>query len=66
MPRDPKHIAEAQRQRIKIKQKSQNYAPGTVNLQVLGSGASGAPASLYLFTDQCRFVRKLHLEIISG
>lgn len=55
MPREPKHIAEAQKQRLKIKEKSRNYVPGTVNIQVLGSGAPGSPATLYLFTDQWRF-----------
>lgn len=54
MPRERTHIAEAQKQRLKIKKKSSNYVPGTVNVQVLGSGAPGSPASLYLFTDQCR------------
>lgn len=29
-------------------------APGTVNLQILGSGAPGSPASVYLFADQSR------------
>ncbi|KAG4074978.1 hypothetical protein HA402_014557 [Bradysia odoriphaga] len=56
MPREPKHIAEAQKQRLKIKQKSQNYVPGTVNVQVLGSGAPGSPATIYLFTDQFRYL----------
>lgn len=55
MPREPKHIAEAQKQRLKIKKKSEHYVPGTVNIQVLGSGAPGSPATLYLFTDQWRF-----------
>ncbi len=55
MPREPKHIASAQKQRLKIKEKSRNYVPGTVNIQVLGSGASGSPATLYLFTDQWRY-----------
>lgn len=57
MPREPKHISEAQKQRIKIKEKSRNsqYVPGTVNIQVLGSGSCGSPATLYLFTDQWRF-----------
>lgn len=54
MPRDRKHIAEAQQQRLKIKEKGLKYAPGTVNLQVLGCGAPGSPASVYLFTDHTR------------
>ncbi|XP_069692325.1 ribonuclease Z, mitochondrial isoform X2 [Periplaneta americana] len=29
---------------------------GTVSLQVLGSGAKGAPRSLYVFTDQSRYL----------
>lgn len=57
MPQDPKHVVEAQKQRIKIKEKSRNYIAGTVNLQVIGSGAAAAPATVYLFTDQSRSVR---------
>uniref|UniRef100_A0AAG5DWA4 Zinc phosphodiesterase ELAC protein 2 n=1 Tax=Anopheles atroparvus TaxID=41427 RepID=A0AAG5DWA4_ANOAO len=56
MPLDPKHIAEAQKQRLKLKQKVTKVSPGIVNLQVLGCGAPGAPASVYLFTDQTRYL----------
>lgn len=38
------------------KNKSTPYIPGTVTLQVLGSGSNGAPASVYLFTDQSRYL----------
>lgn len=47
-------IAEAQRQRQNISKKSDKYAPSTVYLQVIGSGARGCPNTLYLFTDQKR------------
>ncbi|XP_050085993.1 ribonuclease Z, mitochondrial [Anopheles aquasalis] len=56
MPLDPKHIAEAQKQRLKLKQKVAKISPGIVNLQVLGCGAPGTPASVYLFTDQTRYL----------
>lgn len=57
MPRNNKaHIADAQRQRQRIKEKAARYTPGTVNLQILGSGAPGSPASVYLFTDQSRYL----------
>ncbi|KAL1494480.1 hypothetical protein ABEB36_010074 [Hypothenemus hampei] len=56
MPKEPKHIAEAQKQRIRIKQKSANYVPGKVTLQVLGTGAQGAPRSVYMFSDQNRYL----------
>lgn len=49
------HIATAQKQLQKVKEKSQKYVPGTISLQVLGNGARGAPASVYLFTDQSRY-----------
>ncbi|XP_063824752.1 ribonuclease Z, mitochondrial isoform X1 [Ostrinia nubilalis] len=49
-------IAEAQRQRQQISKRSEKYAPSTVYLQVLGSGARGAPNTLYLFTDQKRYL----------
>lgn len=54
MPLQRPHVAEAQKQRIRIKEKASRYIPGTVNLQILGSGAPGSPASVYLFTDQSR------------
>lgn len=54
MPRDTRHTAALQKQRQKCKEKGQKYTPGTVSLQVLGSGAKGAPRSLYVFTDQSR------------
>lgn len=56
MPRDAKLTAELQKQRQKLKEKGQKYVPGTVSLQVLGSGAKGAPRSLYVFTDQSRYL----------
>ncbi|KAM3964340.1 ribonuclease Z [Aphomia sociella] len=49
-------ITEAQRQRQNISKKSEKYGPSTVYLQVLGSGARGAPNTLYLFTDQKRYL----------
>lgn len=49
-----KHIATAQKQLQKAKERSQKYVPGTINLQILGNGAKGAPSSVYLFTDQSR------------
>lgn len=49
-----KHISCAQKVQMKIKERNQKYVPGTLTLQVLGSGAPGAPASVYLFTDQSR------------
>lgn len=56
MPLDPKHIADAQKQRLKLKQKVIKTSPGIVNLQIVGSGAPGTPASVYLFTDQARYL----------
>ncbi|XP_031628749.1 ribonuclease Z, mitochondrial [Contarinia nasturtii] len=50
------HIATTQKQLLKIKEKNQKYVPGTVNLQIVGNGAPGAPASVYLFTDQSRYL----------
>lgn len=54
MPKEPQHIAEAQKQRRKIKEKLSRYVPGKVTLQVLGTGAKGAPRALYMFSDQSR------------
>lgn len=59
MPKEPKHIAETQKQRKKLKEKYSKCVPGRVALQVLGTGAPGAPSSLYMFSDQARFVTRL-------
>lgn len=56
MPKEKKHIPEAQKQRRKIKEKFSKYSPGKVALQVLGTGAEGAPRSLYVFSDQSRYL----------
>lgn len=47
-------VAETQRARLNSQKKAEKYGPSTVYLQVLGSGARGAPNTLYLFTDQRR------------
>lgn len=54
MPKPVTHTIALKNHRQKLKEKGQKYSPGTVNLQVLGSGANGAPRSLYVFTDQSR------------
>ncbi|XP_045448644.1 ribonuclease Z, mitochondrial [Melitaea cinxia] len=57
MPKgNSERISGAQRQRQLITKKSEKYGPSTVYLQVLGSGARGAPNTLYLFTDQKRYL----------
>ncbi|XP_030751633.1 ribonuclease Z, mitochondrial isoform X3 [Sitophilus oryzae] len=56
MPKEPRHVIAAQKQRIKIKQKSSKYVPGKVHLQILGTGAKGAPGAVYLFSDQSRYL----------
>lgn len=56
MPRDNTQTQILKKQRVKIKEKSSKYSPGIVNLQILGSGAKGAPTALYLFTDQSRYL----------
>ncbi|KAF4520499.1 hypothetical protein B566_EDAN004750 [Ephemera danica] len=44
---------DARPQRAKQKTK---YAAANINLQVLGSGANGSSSSLYVFTDQSRYL----------
>ncbi|CAH1391023.1 unnamed protein product [Nezara viridula] len=56
MPRDNTQTQILKKQRVKMKEKSSKYSPGIVNLQILGSGAKGAPTALYLFTDQSRYL----------
>ena len=52
MPKDTSHIPRLQSERTAKKISKVRYPPGTVTLQVLGSGVRGSPRSLYLFTDQ--------------
>lgn len=56
MPKEQKHIAEAQKQRLKIKERQQKYVPSKVIVQVLGTGAEGAPKALYMFTDTAKYL----------
>ncbi|KAK4874327.1 hypothetical protein RN001_013687 [Aquatica leii] len=56
MPKVRKHIPDAQKQRKLIKEKFSKYVPGRITLQVLGTGAMGAPRSLYVFSDQSRYL----------
>ncbi|KAK7066336.1 Zinc phosphodiesterase ELAC protein 2 [Halocaridina rubra] len=49
-------VKELQGIRLARKEKVRRYPPSTVYLQVLGSGAPGAPKSLYVFTEQARFL----------
>ncbi|XP_076036405.1 ribonuclease Z [Oratosquilla oratoria] len=50
---DVKVLQEA---RLAKKQRIKKYPPSTVYLQVLGSGAPGAPRSLYVFTEHARYL----------
>ncbi|ALC40593.1 JhI-1 [Drosophila busckii] len=45
-----------ERQPNVLRKKFTSGVPGTVNLQVLGAGANGSPSSVYLFTDQARYL----------
>jgi hypothetical protein len=56
MPRDTAHIQVFKKQRIKLKEKNSKYVPGSVSIQILGSGAVGSTASVYIFTDNSRLV----------
>lgn len=51
-----------QEQRLAHRQKVRKYPPSKVYLQVLGSGAPGAPKSLYVFTEQARSVEGLKTD----
>lgn len=55
------HIAAAQKQIQKAKERSQKYVPGSISLQILGTGAQGTPSTVYLFTDQTRYTIKLQI-----
>ncbi|XP_075155770.1 ribonuclease Z [Haematobia irritans] len=49
-------VLRKERQQQAAKKKAVPYIPGTVTLQILGAGSNGAPASVYLFTDQSRYL----------
>lgn len=53
---DRKSILLSKSKRMNNSKQKAKYTPGTVTLQVLGCGAHGAPASVYLFTDQSRYL----------
>ncbi|XP_072932233.1 ribonuclease Z, mitochondrial isoform X3 [Epargyreus clarus] len=57
MPKDKSvRVLDTQRQRVISAKKHENFGVSTIYLQVLGSGARGAPNTLYLFTDQKRYL----------
>ncbi len=58
MPKDRSYIPGLQKNRLKIREKTSNNTYGGASqcyLQFVGSGAKGAPKSLYLFTDKNRY-----------
>ncbi|XP_043289632.1 ribonuclease Z, mitochondrial isoform X2 [Venturia canescens] len=56
MPQDKQMLLAMQRQREKAKRRSKMFPPATVALQILGSGARGAPTSLYVSTDHTKYL----------
>lgn len=55
MPKNRQYIPGLQKQRMKIREKSCDDEPASISyLQFLGSGADGAPRSLYFFTNRKR------------
>lgn len=64
MSKLPGHDAILRREQSKLKRKAQKqHPPGKISIQVLGTGARGGPASIYLFTDQTRSVTDMiHIE----
>ncbi|KAH8272861.1 hypothetical protein KR018_005778 [Drosophila ironensis] len=53
---DPPNGPRYEREPNVLRRKLASVVPGSVNLQVLGAGAQGAPAAVYLFTDQARYL----------
>jgi len=56
MPKEQPHIPVLKFARNKKKEATAKYPAGYITLQILGSGAKGAPSSLYMFTDQSRYL----------
>lgn len=55
MPKDRSYIYDLQEQRQRNRMRRSNEASGKCYLQILGSGAPGAPKSVYFFTDHDRW-----------
>lgn len=55
MPKEKTHVAAMQIQRQAKKNKKTKYPPVRAKMQILGSGANGAPRSLYISTDQTSY-----------
>lgn len=51
-----KPMLRKEKQQQSNKKKATPYIPGTVTLQILGTGSNGSPASVYLFTDKSRYL----------
>lgn len=51
-----KPMLRKEKQQQSNKKKNTPYIPGTVTMQILGAGSNGSPASVYLFTDQSRYL----------
>lgn len=54
MPKHREYIPELQEMRRELKEKRIEKSDGPAYLQFIGSGANGAPRSLYFFTDYSR------------
>lgn len=57
----PKHNVIAKKRQAAMARKPKvGHPPGKISVQVIGTGAPGAPASVYLFSDQKRYVEVFH------
>ncbi len=56
MPKETVHVPILREGRKAKKETAFRYPAGIINLQVLGNGTKGAPRSLYVFTDQTRYM----------
>lgn len=56
MPKETAHVPVLKEGRKVKKENLIKYPAGIINLQVLGNGSKGAPRSLYVFTDQTRYL----------
>lgn len=55
MPKNRQYIPGLQKQRMKLREKNSDDEPASISyLQFLGSGADGAPRSLYFFASRKR------------
>lgn len=68
MRKSRQHVATLKEHRVKNREKNsntQNYGASNCYLQIIGTGARGAPRCVYLFTDNSKYIFRLIRDSVS-